>query len=60
MALLRSESPNVAIKEVDLSGIVPGVTTSTGAIVGNFAWGPVNTPVLVGNEGELVSNFGDP
>ena len=60
MALLRSESPNIAIKEVDLSGIVPGVTTSTGAIVGNFAWGPVNTPVLVGNEGELVSNLGDP
>jgi len=60
MALLRSESPNVAIKEVDLSGIVPGVTTSTGAIVGNFAWGPVNTPILVGTEGELIDNFGDP
>jgi hypothetical protein len=60
MALLKSESPNVAIREVDLSGIVPGVTTSTGAIVGDFAWGPVNTPILVGTEGELIDNFGDP
>lgn len=60
MALLKSESPNVAIKEVDLSGIVPGVTSSTGAFVGDFAWGPVNTPILVGTETELVENFGDP
>ena len=56
MALLKSESPNVAIKEVDLSGIVPGVTSSTGAFVGDFAWGPVNTPILVGTETELVEN----
>lgn len=60
MALLKSESPNVAIREVDLSGVVPGVTSSTGAYVGDFAWGPVNTPILVGNEAELVHNFGDP
>jgi len=60
MALLKSESPNVAIREVDLSGVVPGVTSSTGAYVGDFAWGPVNTPILVGNEAELVNNFGDP
>ena len=60
MALLQSASPNVAIKEVDLSGIVPGVTTTTGAFVGDFAWGPVQQPILVGNEAELVANFGDP
>jgi len=60
MALLKSESPNVAIREVDLSGVVPGVTSSTGAYVGDFAWGPVNTPILVGNEAGLVNNFGDP
>ncbi len=60
MAFLPSESPGITIKEFDLSGVVPAVTTSTGAIVGNFNWGPVEQPVLVGNEAELVSNFGSP
>jgi len=60
MALLQSASPNVAIKEVDLSGIVPAVTTTTGAFVGDFAWGPVQQPIFVGSEAELVANFGDP
>jgi hypothetical protein len=48
------------LKEIDLSGIVPAVTSTTGAFVGDFAWGPSNEPVLVGNEAELVSKFGSP
>lgn len=60
MALKFSESPAVRIREIDLSGIVPAVTSSTGAFVGDFGWGPVNTPVLVGNESELASTFGTP
>lgn len=60
MAILRSESPAVTINEIDLSGVVPAVTSSTGAFVGDFAWGPVNQPVLVGTEAELVETFGDP
>ena len=60
MAFIPSESPGIVVKEFDLSGVVPAVTTSTGAIVGNFNWGPVEQPVLVGNEAELVSNFGSP
>lgn len=60
MAIITSESPNVQIKEIDVSGVVPGVTSSTGAYVGDFAWGPVEKPILVGNEAELVSNFGSP
>ena len=60
MALKFSESPSVRIREIDLSGIVPAVTSSTGAFVGDFGWGPVNTPVLVGNESELASTFGTP
>jgi phage tail sheath protein FI len=60
MALLKSESPNVSIREVDLSGTLPSVTSSTGAFVGNFVWGPIDEPVLVGNEGELASTFGAP
>ena len=60
MAFLPSESPGITIKEFDLSGVVPAVTTSTGAFVGNFNWGPVEQPTLIGNEAELVSNFGSP
>jgi len=60
MALIPSESPNILVKEFDLSGVVPAVTTSTGALVGDFNWGPVEQPILVGNEAELVSTFGSP
>lgn len=60
MAFIPSESPNIQVREIDLSSVVPAVTTSTGAFVGAFNWGPVEQPVLVGNEAELVSNFGSP
>ena len=60
MTLLSSESPAVTVKEIDLTGIVPAVTSTTGAIVGEFNWGPVNTPILIGNESELASTFGSP
>jgi len=60
MTLKFSESPAVQIKEIDLTGTVPSVTSTTGAIVGDFNWGPVNTPVLVGNESELAAVFGTP
>tara|TARA_R110000868_G_scaffold30953_8_gene113935 strand:+ start:29144 stop:30889 length:1746 start_codon:yes stop_codon:yes gene_type:complete len=60
MALRTSESPAVTIREVDLSGIVPAVSSSTGALVGDFNWGPLKQPILVGNEAELIANFGAP
>jgi hypothetical protein len=55
-----SESPAIVVKEVDLSGVVPNVQTSTGAIVGDFNWGPVEEATLVSNESSLVSTFGSP
>lgn len=60
MALKLSESPNIVVKEIDLSGVVPAVTSSTGALVGDFNWGPAEQPILVGNEAELAANFGAP
>ena len=60
MTLKFSESPAVQIKEIDLTGTVPAVTSTTGALVGDFNWGPVNTPILVGNESELAAVFGNP
>lgn len=60
MALKLSESPSVAIKEIDLSGVVPAVTSTTGALVGDFNWGPAGIAVRIGNEAELASTFGSP
>lgn len=53
-------SPNITVKEIDLSGVVPAVDTSTGAFVGDFNWGPVEQPVLVSNEARLAEVFGSP
>jgi hypothetical protein len=55
-----SESPAIVVKEVDLSGVVPNVQTSTGAIVGDFNWGPVEQATKISNESLLVSTFGSP
>lgn len=55
-----SQSPAIVVREIDLTGVVPNVPTSTGAFVGNFRWGPVETPVLVSNESGLVEVFGTP
>ncbi len=55
-----SESPAVVTREIDLTNGVPNVPTSTGVIVGDFRWGPCNEPILVNNEGTLVSTFGTP
>ena len=60
MTLKFSESPAVQIKEIDLTGSVPAVTSTTGALVGDFNWGPVGTPILIGNETELAAVFGNP
>ena len=61
MALFTpSESPAVVVREIDLTGGVPNVQSTTGAVVGNFQWGPVLQRTAVSNEAELVENFGSP
>lgn len=61
MALsVPSESPAVVVKEVDLTGGVPNVQSSTGAYAGKFMWGPVEQRTLVANEEQLVGTFGGP
>ena len=61
MALFTpSESPAVVVKEIDLTGGVPNVQSTTGAIVGNYRWGPVEERKLISNEAELVDNFASP
>ena len=55
-----SASPAVVVKEIDLTGGVPNVQSTTGAIVGNFRWGPIGERVAVANEAELVNTFATP
>jgi len=61
MALFApSQSPAVVVKEIDLTGGVPNVQTSTGAYAGKFMWGPVDQRTLIANEEDLATTFGTP
>ena len=53
-------SPGVNVSEIDLSTVVPAVSTTEGAIAGVFKWGPADTRVLVDSEETLAARFGDP
>ena len=53
-------SPGVNVSEIDLSTVVPAVSTTEGAIAGVFKWGPVDTRVLVDSEETLAARFSDP
>ena len=53
-------SPGVLVKEVDLTNVVPAVSTSIGAIAGAFEKGPVGEITAVSSEEELVRLFGKP
>jgi phage tail sheath protein FI len=53
-------SPGVNVSEIDLTTIIPAVSTTTGAFAGHFNWGPVGQRVLVDSEDTLVKQFGTP
>jgi len=53
-------SPGVQVNEVDLTNVVPAVSTSIGAIAGAFEKGPVSSVVNITSEEELVKIFGKP
>lgn len=53
-------SPGVNVSEIDLTTIVPAVSTTDGGFCGVFKWGPLNEVVLCGNELDLVRRFGKP
>ena len=61
MALFTpSESPAVVVKEIDLTGGVPNVQSTTGAIVISSRWGPAEERKLIANETELIDTFASP
>ena len=53
-------SPGVEVKEIDLTNVIPAVSTSIGGFAGPFRWGPVEEIQLVSSEKELASVFGRP
>ena len=53
-------SPGVNVSEIDLTNVVPGVSSSIGAFAGQFSWGPANKRILVDSENTLVKVFGKP
>ena len=53
-------SPGVNVSEIDLTTIVPSVSTSAGAFAGYFTWGPVNKTILTDSEITVVNRFGEP
>ena len=53
-------SPGVSVTEYDLTTIVPAVSSTIGAMAGVFRWGPVNFPVLIENETQLLNTFSTP
>jgi phage tail sheath protein FI len=53
-------SPGVNVSEIDLTTVVPAVSTTEGAFAGVFRWGPVSERVLIDSEQSLVARFGRP
>ena len=53
-------SPGVFWSEVDLTTIVPNLSTTSAALVGDFNWGPLEEIFLVTSETDLVTYFGKP
>ena len=53
-------SPGVNVSEIDLTTVVPAVSTTEGGIAGHFRWGPIDQLTLVTSEDQLVGQFQKP
>jgi len=53
-------SPGVQVNEIDMSNVIPTVSTSIGGYAGVFPWGPVGTVVQVSSEDELGNVYVTP
>lgn len=53
-------SPGVNVTEIDLTTVVPAVSSTEGALAGVFRWGPVDERTLVSSESELAARYGKP
>jgi len=53
-------SPGVQVREIDVTNVVPAISSSIGAFAGEFSWGPVDEVRTITSEKELVGVFGEP
>ena len=53
-------SPGVEVKEIDLTNVIPALSTSIGGFAGEFKWGPVDELITVSSENDLAEVFGKP
>ena len=53
-------SPGVNTSEIDLTTIVPGISSIDAGLAGPFRWGPVNDITLIDSEALLESTFQSP
>jgi hypothetical protein len=58
---LNLASPGIKVREVDLTvGRVDPSSDKIGGLVAPLAQGPVELPILIGSEKDLIDNFGKP
>ena len=58
---LNLVSPGIKVREIDLTvGRIDAINEQVGAIVGPFQKGPVDVPVLIETEKDLLNTFGKP
>ena len=53
-------SPGVQVKEIDVTNVVPAVSSSIGGYAGMFSWGPIDEVRNIVSEKQLVDTFGEP
>jgi phage tail sheath protein FI len=53
-------SPGVEVKEIDLTNVIPALSTSIGGFAGQFKWGSVGELTTVSSENDLAEIFGKP
>lgn len=53
-------SPGINISEIDLTTVIPAVSSTVGAIGGVFRWGPVGKYLLIDSENTLAARYGKP
>ena len=60
MAVRKYSTPGVYRLEIDASNVTAPAGTSTGGIVIRSSKGPINRPVLISSDKELLDTFGKP
>ena len=50
-------SPGVNVSEIDLTTIVPAVSTTEAGFAAHLRWGPVDQRTLITNEDELNQTY---